>query len=157
MSPFKQYIKTIMEDELNIIFDIVKKNKLNKFGFILLNLNSKSKKNIGHYIAIYIDLKNDLWCEIFDPLWKNNLSKKILLLIKSFLEKLNVEWYLKLKINKIQFQSTLSPNCGWFSIKFLLQRFNNIPFKIATSYDKIKKNEKNIEELKKKYNKFGYI
>lgn len=64
---------------------------------------------------------------------------------------------MKLKINSVQFQSKLSANCGWFCIQFLLQRFNNIPFEIATNFNKIKKNEKNIEELKKKYIKFGYI
>lgn len=36
-------------------------------------------------------------------------------------------------------------------------RYNNIQFDEATSYNKIKKNEHNIEEMKKNYIKFGYI
>jgi hypothetical protein len=40
MKPFKYYIKTIMEDELKIIFNAVYNNKMKKFGFILLNLKT---------------------------------------------------------------------------------------------------------------------
>jgi hypothetical protein len=132
-------------------------NKMKKFGFILLNLKTSWKNKIGHYIAIYVDMKNDMWCEIFDPLGKNNLSHKIIWLIKNLLERLKIENYLKLKINTIEEQWRLSWNCGWFAIRFLIQRFNNIPFINATSYKKITKNEKDIEKLKNNYKTFGYI
>lgn len=157
MKPFKYYIKTIMEDEINYIINFVHENKLKKFSFILLNLNKKWKSNVGHYIAIYVDCINDLWCEIYDPLWKNNLWNKIIEIIKNLLEKLKIDWYLKLKINTIKEQSWNSWNCGWFCIKFLIQRFNNIPWEHATSYRKITKNEKDIEKLKNNYKTFGYI
>lgn len=153
MSPFKLYIGTFLIDEFEIIEKIIIDNKFKKFGFILLNLNKNSKK-IGHYIAIFCD---SLWIEIFDPLGSNNLNNKIINKIKNLFEKIKLNYYLKLKINSVQFQSKLSASCGWFCIQFLIQRFNNIPFEIATKFNKIKKNEKNIEDLKKKYIKFGYI
>jgi len=49
-------------------------------------------------------------------------------------------------------------NCGWFCIRFLLLRLNNISFKDATPFKKnIKDNEDNIEDLKEHYEEFGFI
>lgn len=60
MQPFKYYIQTILQDEFNIIEDAVKTNNLNIFSFILLDLKtSNNKKNIGHYIAIYCNMRDD--------------------------------------------------------------------------------------------------
>lgn len=102
-------------------------------------------------------MRDDYWCEIYDPLGGDNIPSKIIDDIKNLLDKLKIEHYLKLKINKVQQQSNLSDSCGWFCIKFLLQRYNKIPFHMATSFNKIKQNEQDISELKTKYNKFGFI
>lgn len=58
---------------------------------------------------------------------------------------MEVPQYLKFKYNKQRQQSVTSNNCGWFCIRFLLMRYQNIPFKEATNYKWIKENEDNIE------------
>lgn len=159
LSPFKEYIKTISLNNIDNIIKYIKQNNLKKFCFIVNTLN-EGTKFIGHWIAIYVDLINDMSFEIYDPLAKekrniyNILHQKFTELFNYF----EIPNYLKFKINKIKQQSSNSANCGWFCIRFLLMRIQNINFKKATSYFKgIKNNENNINNLKKTYIKFGYV
>lgn len=159
LSPFKEYIKTISLNNIDNIIKYIKQNNLKKFCFIINTLN-EGVNMIGHWIAIYVDLINDMSFEIYDPLAKekrnvyNILHQKFTELFNYF----EIPNYLKFKINKIKQQSSNSANCGWFCIRFLLMRIQNINFKKATSYFKgIKNNENNINNLKKTYIKFGYV
>lgn len=98
MKIFKYFSGVCTWFNLDEIFDNIINKKLKKFWFIILNLKNKSSK-YGHYIAIYCDINNDQWFEIYDPLWKNNIWNSFINKIKSLIEKLKAEWYLKLKIN----------------------------------------------------------
>ena len=81
-------------------------------------------------------------------------SKDFLKQIKKLIDRLNVNVYLKFKINRIQEQKTSTANCGWFAMKFIIDRKNGIPFKECTKYNESVKGEKEIEEFK---TKFSYI
>ena len=72
---------------------------------------------------------------------------------------MNVEYYCKIKYNKVQNQNINTQNCGWFVIRFLLLIYNDFDFKDATEYKNynIKKNEEDIERIKNNYIEFGYI
>ena len=61
---------------------------------------------------------------------------------------------LKLKENKVVQNSDKSSNCGYFCMRFLIDRFRNQSFASATGYDDrikinhINKDKKEIERLK---------
>lgn len=148
MEPFKLFIKSITIEELNDMIKYIYDNDILIGGFIL---------NVGnHWTAIYFDFKNEFVLEYYDPFGdppKINIIKSF----KDLILKLNIEVFVKFKINKIQQQDIKTSNCGWFSMYFLIMRFNNYSFKDITKYKNVKRDEKNIEELKDKYDKFGFI
>jgi len=133
--------------------------KLNgdKFGFVM-NTDPSSKEG-KHWVGVLIDLDDDLSLEYFDSFGKDP-DKKFMKEIKKLIDKLKPNSYLKFKINKVQVQDNKSQNCGFFAMKFLLDRLlNGLTFKQATGYkneivDDSIQGERNIKSLK---NKFGYI
>ena len=154
----KYYIDTIANNELDEILNYIYNNNILKGCFIMNTLNSYDH-SVGHWVAIYYDVSNDgeYTLEYYDPFGNDPDNKKLIDKFKKLFEKLNIDAYVKVKINKIKQQSISSNNCGWFCIKFLLERLNGISFKDATKYKKISKNEDNITEIKKHYNKYGFI
>lgn len=158
MSPFKNYLGTFTLNQVNQIIKIIKDNSIKSFSFIINTLTNKNK-NIGHWIAIYVDFLKSMSVEIYDPLAKDRKDMYNLIRekIKNLIDYFSIPTYIKFKINKIRQQSVTSSNCGWFCIRFLLMRYQNITFKKATGYKSIKENEKNINNLKNSYFKFGYI
>jgi D-lyxose ketol-isomerase len=76
---------------------------------------------------------------------------------KKLILKFEINVFIKIKINNIQQQDINSSNCGWFSMYFLIMRFNNYTFKYITKFNDVKEDEKHIELLKDKYDKFGFI
>jgi hypothetical protein len=128
-----------------------------KFGFIM-NTDPSNKEG-KHWVAILIDLDEDLSLEYFDSFGKDP-DKKFMKEIKKLIDKIKPNSYLKFKINKVQVQDNKSQNCGFFAMKFLLDRLSNgMSFKHATGYkdeivDDSIQGEHNIKSLK---NKFGYI
>jgi len=148
MEPFKLYIKSISIKDLNDMIKYIYNNNILIGGFIL---------NVGkHWVAIYFDFKNEFVLEYYDP-FGDQPKKIIIQLFKQLILKFNIEVFVKFKINNIQQQDIKTSNCGWFSMYFLIMRFNNYSFKDITKYKDIKRDEKNIEELKDKYDKFGFI
>lgn len=148
MKPFKLFIKTITLKELDEMIKYIYDNNILIGSFIL---------NVGnHWTAIYFDFKKEYVLEYYDPFGdppKFNIIKSF----KDLILKLNIEVFVKFKINKIQQQDIKTSNCGWFSMYFLIMRFNNYSFKYITKFKDVKRDEKNIEELKNKYDKFGFI
>lgn len=136
----------------NEIYKIKPKNKLS----FIMNLDPNYKSG-SHWIAIYIDTIKDKSVEYFDSFGVNP-SKKTIHDLKKLINKINPKYMLKLKINKIQKQDDRSFDCGYFSIKFLYDRYNGISFKRSTGYKhEIHKYEKNIKQFESKIKKFGYI
>lgn len=133
--------------------------KLNgdKFGFVM-NTDPSNKEG-KHWVAVLIDLDDDLSVEYSDSFGREP-SKKFMKEIKKLIDKLKPHSYLKFKTNRVQLQNKNTQNCGFFAMKFLLDRLaNGLTFKDATGYkneiiDNSIEGENNIQSLK---NKFGYI
>ena len=118
-----------------------------------------SNKEGKHWIAVLIDLDDDLSVEYFDSFGREP-TRKFMKEIKKLIDKLRPHSYLKFKTNRVQLQDKNTQNCGFFAMKFLLDRLaNGLTFKEATGYkneiiDNSIQGENNIQSLK---NKFGYI
>lgn len=97
-------------------------------GFIM-NLDT-SDQDGSHWVAVYIN--NDS-IEYFDPL-ADPPSKEFIIDMKNKIKKMNVPYLMKFKINKIQQQHGSSFKCGYHSIRFLDDRFHDIPFPLSSRY-----------------------
>ena len=143
----------IMRDEIKTkILPGLKKHS--RVSFIL----NTDKHNMPgkHWQAIYIDARNgpesSNSLEFYDS-FGESIPEKLLNDCKLNIKKLKPENYLKLKENKIIHQSDMSQNCGYFAMRFLIDRYRGKSFSDATGFDKINlnrinKNEKEIEKLK---------
>lgn len=156
----ENFIGTYTIDEIDDIIDKIKKLKLTKFNCIV-NLadedDFEDEDFVGHWIAIWCNLDEGDFC-LFDPLVIID-DDQIDMICEPFNEYFNKtqNHYVKLKINEIPEQASHSSTCGWFCIRFILMMNQDLPFKIATGFDNIKENEKDVENLKERYQKFGYI
>lgn len=154
MKPFKDYLGCYANDQIDILIKYIKDNNIKKGGAIINTKNLKDKE--GHWVAIWFDTIDDCEFNYYDP-FGNNPKSYFIDKFKQMFQDMETECYIKVKINKIKKQSLSSVNCGWFSLKFIIERMNNITFKEATKYKKINNNENDIKELKQQYNKFGFI
>ena len=148
MKPFKYYLKAIPESYLEEMIDYIYKNNIIKGSFIL-NINK-------HWVSIYWDLRDEFVVEYYDP-FGDEPKKNIIKAFKDLVLKFNIDVFVKFKINKVQQQDVNSSNCGWFAMYFLIMRYNGYEFKYITKFSNVKQEEKNIEDLKLKYDKFGFI
>ena len=133
----------ICSDELHLL----KPKK--KMSFIMNTLPRNTKK-IGHWISVYIDVKNDKSVEYMDPLGRNP-DKKFNEDIKKLVDKIKSKELLKYKINNVRSQRANSKTCGLHSMNFIMNRLNGIPWIQATNFDKINKEEQKLRK------KFGYL
>ena len=148
MKPFKLYIKAIRLEDLKEMINYIYDNNI-LIGSFILNIDK-------HWVAIYFDFKNEYVLEYYDPFGEP--PRQIIIdLFKKLILSFNINVFIKIKINKIQQQNINSSNCGWFTMYFLIMRYNNYTFKYITKFKDIDKQEDNIEELKDKYDKFGFI
>jgi hypothetical protein len=156
------YITTIPLDEIDIIISYITKHNPQTFSFIF---NTKPASNfgkgsdiIGHFWAVYCDL-NELTLEFYDPIGNpitEDIEEHILEPLQEYLEN-NTEHMLKLKHNFIQQEPAKSYLCAFYCIRFILMREQGLSFKKATGYSSLEKNEKDIKDLKNKWDNFGYI
>jgi Ulp1 family protease len=125
-----------------------------QMGFII-NTEPR-KKGTGHWVACFIDTKNDMSVEYYDS-FAGQPSKKFLKGLKVIIDKLNPSVYLKFKVNKIKEQKETSGDCGWHSISFLKNRFRGVPFQECTGFRNYKKGINDVKKVKKQYPSFDYI
>lgn len=158
MQANKYYIDTIAADEIDDIINYIEKNKILRGCFIMNTLKS-TDKGVGHWVAVYYDVRPDgeYTCEYYDPFGENPKDNNLIKKLKKMFENMQIDAYVKCKINQVKQQSISSSNCGWYCIKFILERINDISFKEATKYKKIGQNEQDIKQIKKNYNKYGFI
>jgi hypothetical protein len=103
---------------------------------------------------LYFDARADGDQEIdYYDSYGEGASQGDLKAIKAIAEKLNANTYLKYKENRVQQQNNKSSNCGFFAVKFLIDRLNGKHFTDATNWndmiiDKSKKGEREIEKFK---------
>lgn len=153
----KGWITTIAADEIPTkILPKVKKN--HSLGFIMNTAKRSARKGV-HWVAVYISIK-DASVEYFDSF--GELPSKLTTQgLKQIMQKLDLPVLYKFKINRVQHQANSSDECGYFAMKFLMDRFKKVPFTKASGFDdriqnKSKKYEKEIKLLKR-LPPFSYI
>ena len=139
----KRFVPVIMSDEIPTLLPYVSP-KTKEFGFII---NSTSSKTSGqHWRAVFIDVPNSE-IDYYDSL-VSQPTKEFLRDIKLLVDKINPNTYMKLKINMIKQQADDTENCGFFAMRFILDRFKNRSFKYASGGDKSDIGEYEIEKFK---------
>jgi hypothetical protein len=160
---FNDELQEIFKDKMNKFLPVIASDKMNtllplvnrdtkKFGWIQ---NTEPLKSGGrHWVAYFIDV-NNMEVNYYDSLVENDgiPPKESMKGLKKIIEKIRPEYYLKFKYNTIRDQNPRSKNCGFFSLKFIMDRYRNLPFKSATAYDKVYdyygEGEKMIKRFKK--------
>jgi hypothetical protein len=148
-----KFMGVIAKDEINLINPKRKK----KFGFIINT--DESNKPGKHWMAVYVDAKDDNSIEIYDPLGQQKgygMPDSVMLKgMKQLIAKMNIPVYLKMKINHIQRQDESSKLCGLHCMMFLKKRFQGLPWKLASGFKDLK--EKEAQQLQNKVKQFGYL
>jgi hypothetical protein len=130
----------------------------------IINTDTSDKPG-QHWQAVYIDARdgpessNSLeWFDSFGRPIPSDVLEDLKLILKC----LKPKTILKIKENRVIHQSDDSANCGWFSAKFLIDRFRGKSFADASGYDDrvkinhVKHDEAQIEKMKN-YPPFSYI
>ena len=119
-------------------------------------VNTDLKKGPGeHWCSVFFDAtpKGSHSIEFYDS-YGDDADKLIDKGIQEVADKLNCQNYLKYKINSVCWQGNKtgtkkeSSNCGYFAVKFLIDRLRGKSFQESTCYDASKIGEKNIERFK---------
>jgi len=151
MIKYPSFVGAWAIDEMNNI--PVKKRQ---FGFIL-NTKRRNDPEAGHWIACFIDPIHEKSVEYYDS-FADQPSEEFMKGIKQIIvDKLDPSYYLKFKVNKIKEQDERSVSCGWHVMRFLINRFNGVPFKECTKFSDVRNSENKVKKMKKKFKKFGYI
>lgn len=145
-------INVIAVDELYKLVPFVN-SETDEFGFVI-NTDRHDKPG-KHWISVFISrIKASVY--YYDPL-VSEPTDIFLEGLKLIIDKMEPNLYFKLKINRIRYQHVTAPTCGAWSIYFLEQAFNGVPFKEITMVDK-SNDEKEGEPMIKKYiSKWQYI
>ncbi|MGV8131482.1 MAG: Ulp1 family isopeptidase [Candidatus Pacearchaeota archaeon] len=154
MSPYKKngFLGVISADEIDLL--IKPSLKKNKFGFIM-NLDTSDQPG-SHWVALYIDLVDNCEINYYDS-FAEEPSELFLQEIKKLIDAHDLDYYLKMKINRIKQQAENSALCGFHAIRFLIDRFEGKPFIEASRFSEVRQSEKKAQGMLNKYDKFGYI
>ncbi len=152
MNKYPEYLGCIASDQ--IISKILPQIKPKGRYCFVMNLDKST--GVGtHWVSVFIDARpNGSHSIEYYNSFGEEPTKSFLKDIKKVASKLESDTYLKLKINKLCQQNNTSANCGFFAIRFLLNRLNNQHWTDATDWNsRIKeasyRGEKEIEKFKK--------
>jgi hypothetical protein len=134
--------------------DILPQVKPQSKGCFVVNTDREKGRGI-HWCSVYYDAtpNGSHSIEFFDS-YGDDPDKPIDKGIQEVAHKLNCQNYLKYKINSVCWQGNKtgtkkeSSNCGYFAVKFLIDRLRGKSFQESTCYDASKVGEKNIERFK---------
>lgn len=135
MDVFPGFYGCVDNSELFGMFKQIVNDKPKIFSFIYLYENYS--KNTNHWVAVFVDTVLDTEINYYDSYGKkppDSLKDKM----KYLIEALGVDHYLDWKYNKDKYQGDSSPDCGIYSMYFLVQREFGIPFEKAGDYDDVK-------------------
>lgn len=140
----EEYIPVIANDQIKTLLPFVNKNT-QKFGFVI---NTDNSGGMGkHWRSVFIS-RPEASVEYYDSL-VSEPDKKFVNDVKKLIDKMDDNVYYKFKVNQVKDQSDDSNNCGYFAMKFLMDRFNNTKFKKASHYDKVDLSNLGEKEIKK--------
>lgn len=156
MKKYPEYLGTISHDEFlsRILPHVGEKTR----GCCIINTDPRNKPG-QHWQALYWDGRpnGDHEIDFFDSYGdKIKSNDRLLRDIKSLASKLSSDSYLKLKENRIRYQSDSSDECGFFCMKFCIDRLHGRPFRDASGFSQIVKGEAQIAKFKHQLG-FGYI
>jgi hypothetical protein len=161
---FNDELQEIFKDKMNKFLPVIASNKMNtllplvntdtkKFGWIQ---NTEPSSSMGrHWVAYFIDVPN-MEVNYYDSLVENDgiPPKESMKGLKKIIDKIHPEYYLKFKYSTIRDQHPSSKNCGYFALKFIMDRYRNVPFKSASGYDKVYEDYGSGEEMIKRFKKY---
>ncbi len=152
MKPYKGFLGVIMNDEIP---DLIKDSlHYDRFGFVI-NTDNHDQEG-SHWCAIFVDIP-DGSIEYFDS-FGDEPSETIKKDMMDLIEAHKINYLMKFKVNGAKVQDLRTGSCGWFAMKFLIDRFNGVPFDIASGFRVksigSKKGESSVNKMKKS---FGYI
>lgn len=134
LKPFPEYLGCISSDEL--ISKILPQIQPQSRAFWVNNLSPSTSKG-SHWVSFFIDARpegsNSI--EYFNS-FGEPIPDEMRQDIQQIADKLNAEKYLKLKENTlVQRQDDNSSNCGFFAVKFILDRMRGKSFAESTGFD----------------------
>lgn len=96
-----------------------------------MNLDKSTQKG-SHWVAVNIEWgpNSEQSIDYYDS-YGRMPTESFMRELKEIVDKIDPPIYLKFKYNRIVDQRLNSANCGYFAIKFWLQRYEGMPFKIA--------------------------
>ncbi len=147
-----KFLPVIASDKMYTLLPLVNKDT-KKFGWIQ---NTEPSSSMGrHWVAYFIDVPN-MEVNYYDSLVENDgiPPKESMKGLKKIIDKIHPEYYLKFKYNTIRDQHPSSKNCGYFALKFIMDRYRNVPFKSATGYDKVYNDYGEGEKMIKRFKKY---
>ena len=152
MSDYKRFIGCY---DINQIHKITPTENDKSFGMALF-IPWKNDKYEGHWTGIYIDPKHDRSVEYYDS-YGHEPPEGLQHELKILIDKMNLPIYLKFKINHVVDQRANSDSCGYMVCKWLMDRFDGIPWKDATKFSNVMNSENDIKNFKYQFKKYGYI
>jgi len=134
LKPFPEYLGCVSSDELltRILPNIQPQSR----GFWINNL-SPSTSGGSHWVGFFVDARpegsNSIeYSDSFGDPVPDSMRKDL----QEIADKLDAQKYLKLKENTlVQRQDDDTPNCGFFAVKFVLDRMRGKSFAEATGFD----------------------
>lgn len=140
LKPFPEYLGCVSSDELltRILPNIQPQSR----GFWINNL-SPSTSGGSHWVGFFVDARpegsNSIeYSDSFGDPIPDSMRKDL----QEIADKLDAQKYLKLKENTlVQRQDDDTPNCGFFAVKFVLDRMRGKSFAEATGFDSSMKDE----------------
>lgn len=169
MKGLKNICPVIPSDKIGMLLDYVKEG-MGKFGAIINTNPSKSDGSgtdgfrTGHWRAIFFDNDDDyVSAEYYDPLCEGPIPAPLKAMMKKIAKKMNPEDYALIKENNLKRQMDTTNTCGYHAIKFIDDRYNDVPWSQATGYDDYmakhkpddsEAGEKSLVKPIKKYDKY---
>jgi hypothetical protein len=151
--PYREYVGTIMLDQLPELLQFVADEGKYKFGFII---NTEPESEQGeHWQAVYCDLVDRKNCCMYDS-FAEPMGKGVVKTMTNFVRAIDLPYMVKFKYNKEKHQDARSGTCGYMTVRFLHDMFRGKCFKKATDFG-IEKGEKVAKEYMKSFKKFGYV
>ena len=144
----KDFLGTFPKDHF---FKAIAGIKPHSRGGTILNLDPSSKPG-SHWVAVFFDGRpqGSHSIEFFDSFGRDP-PKEIKDDLLRIPKQLDSDQALKLKVNGLKKQDERSVSCGFHAINFIMNRLRGKPFKSATGFKSIRKNEDQMESLKKKF------
>jgi hypothetical protein len=142
MKRYPEYVGTLPFDGLKRLVPTLKPGQV-----VATVMNTEKAGQSGqHWFALLVDPVKSKSVEYYDS-YGQGIPETLLSDIKQVVDAVSPDTYLKLKENKIRRQGN-SNDCGFFAMKFLMDRFRGIPFPECTGYDDQVRGQKAISEFK---------